>query len=255
MNFKREFRILPWLICAVLAVAAYFLRFVFWGYSFSAMVCCGIIAIIAFYEITRMLRIKYSRGMKLLRRVFTVCLCIGLLIVGITECFIIKASFGDPGKHCDYMVVLGAKVRVTGPSASLWDRIYGAYDYMVEHPDVIAIVSGGQGDDEPMTEAESMQAELILLGIDPDRIWLEDQATSTLENLDFSMKLVEEKAGSRPAKIGVLSSEFHLLRANMFATRQNVAAITIPAKTSDPGTFWGYFLREILMVWYYGLIG
>ena len=255
MNFKREFRILPWLICAVLAVAAYFLRFVFWGYSFSAMVCCGIIAIIAFYEITRMLLAKYPKGMKLLRRVFTVCLCIGLLIVGITECFIIKASFGDPGKHCDYMVVLGAKVRVTGPSASLWDRIYGAYDYMVEHPDVIAIVSGGQGDDEPMTEAESMQAELILLGIDPDRIWLEDKATSTWENLNFALDLIEEKTGQRPDTLGVVSSEYHLFRASLFADKCGVNFVGVPARTSRISQMINHFMREVAGVWHYLLLG
>lgn len=62
MKENTLFRPLPWLICAVLAVAAFVLRFVLWGYSFSALVCCCLIGIIAFYEITRMLRGKYQIG-------------------------------------------------------------------------------------------------------------------------------------------------------------------------------------------------
>ena len=178
-------------------------------------------------------------------------LILAMLITGI----VILGFAGGGSGEFQYLVVLGTTVNGTEPSSMLKDRIDAAYAYLVAHEDVICIVSGGKGDAENLSEAQCMFNELVALGIDPDRIWLEDQATSTLENLDFSMKLVEEKAGSRPAKVGVLSSEFHLLRANMFAKRQNVAAISIPARTSDPGTFWGYFLREILMVWYYGLIG
>lgn len=178
-------------------------------------------------------------------------LILAMLITGI----VILGFAGGGSGEFQYLVVLGTTVNGTEPSSMLKDRIDAAYAYLVAHEDVICIVSGGKGDAENLSEAQCMFNELVALGIDPDRIWLEDQATSTLENLDFSMKLIAEKTGSRPAKVGVLSSEFHLLRANMFAKRQNVAAISIPARTSDPGTFWGYFLREILMVWYYGLIG
>lgn len=178
-------------------------------------------------------------------------LILAMLITGI----VILGFAGGGSGEFQYLVVLGTTVNGTEPSSMLNDRIDAAYAYLVAHEDVICIVSGGKGDAENLSEAQCMFNELVALGIDPDRIWLEDQATSTLENLDFSLKLIEEKTGSRPAKVGVLSSEFHLLRANMFAKRQNVAAISIPARTSDPGTFWGYFLREILMVWYYGLIG
>ncbi len=182
---------------------------------------------------------------------FLAVLILAMLITGI----VILGFAGGGSGEFQYLVVLGTTVNGTEPSSMLKDRIDAAYAYLVAHEDVICIVSGGKGDAENLSEAQCMFNELVALGIDPDRIWLEDQATSTLENLDFSMKLIEEKTGSRPAKVGVLSSEFHLLRANMFAKRQNVAAISIPARTSDPGTFWGYFLREILMVWYYGLIG
>lgn len=255
MKKNTPFRPLPWLICAVLAVAAFILRFVLWGYSFSALVCCCLIGIIAFYEITRMLRGKYPKPVRLLRRIFTVCLVIGLLVVGATEAVIIHASFGSPEQPVDYVVVLGAKVRVTGPSASLWDRIYGAYNYLETHPDAIAIVSGGQGEDEPITEAQSMYDELINLGIDPERIWMENEATSTWENLNFTLDLIEEKTGQRPQKLGVVSSEYHLFRASLFAKKCGVEFVGIPARTSRPGQMINHFMREVAGVWHYLLLG
>ena len=58
-------------------------------------------------------------------------------------------------------IVLGAKVRSDGPSVSLQDRIDAAYDYMRLHPEVICIVSGGQGKDEPISEAQCMFDRLV----------------------------------------------------------------------------------------------
>ncbi len=252
---KTGVRLGPWLVCGVLAALAFFLKFMVPGYSFSALVCCALIAIVAFYEITRLLRRKYPKGIAILRRIFTVCLVIGLLVVGITEAIIIEASFGDPEETVEYMVVLGAKVRTDGPSVSLWDRIYAAADYLEAHPDTMAIVSGGKGSDEPMTEAQAMYAELVNLGVDPDRIWLEDQATSTWENINFTLDLIEEKTGERPRKLGILSSEYHLFRASLFAKECGVEFVGVPAQTSRLSQALNHFMREVAGVWHYLILG
>lgn len=246
---------LPWLLAGVLLAAAYILRFHLWGYSFSALVCCCLAGILLFYEITRLLLPRFPVGMLWLRRGFSVCLLIGILVVAITEGVIIAASFGDPQEPVDYVVILGAKVRTTGPSASLWDRIYGAEEYLSSHPDVIAIASGGQGDDEPMTEAEAIRDELVMMGIAPDRIWLEDRATSTWENLNYTLDLIEEKTGARPEKLGVLSSEYHLFRASLFAKECGVEFVGIPARTSRVSQMVNHFMREVAGVWHFLLLG
>ena len=248
-------KLLPWLVCAVLGAMAVFLKFCVPGYSFSALVCLLLIGIILFYTLMPMVGLKWPVLAKTVTRIFTVLLVIGLLVVGITEAVIIKASFGSPKEQVQYMVVLGAKVRESGPSASLWDRIYGAYNYLESHPEVIAIVSGGQGLDEPMTEAQAMYDELVNLGIDPERIWIEGKATSTWENLTFSLNLIEEKTGQRPKKLGVLSSEYHLFRASLFAKACNVDFIGIPARTSRPSQMINHFMREVAGVWHYILLG
>ena len=171
------------------------------------------------------------------------------------EALIIEASFGNPKEHCDYMVVLGAKVRAEGPSVSLMDRIRATQAYMDSHPDAIAVVSGGKGDDEPITEAQCMYEELVKLGVDPQRIWIEDQATSTWENLNFSLNLIEEKTGTRPEKIGILSSEYHLFRASLFADACGVESVGIPAATSRLPQKINHFMREVAGVWHYLLLG
>ena len=244
-----------WIAIVFFSLLALFLNFCMVGYSFSVLVCFAIIGIILVYKGLNLLARKYPRDARGLRRFFTIVLCIGLLIVGVTEALVIEASFGDPKQHCDYMVVLGAKVRAEGPSVSLMDRIHATQSYMDAHPDVIAVVSGGKGDDEPMTEAQCMYEELVKLGVDPQRIWIEDQATSTWENLNFSLNLIEGKTGTRPEKIGILSSEYHLFRASLFADACGVESVGIPAATSRLPQKINHFMREVAGVWHYLLLG
>ena len=253
LNFAGE--VARWLPLLPLGGLAFLAKFVFTGYSFSALVLCALMGIIIFYNTARLLKGRFPKPVKAVTTVFTVILCIGLLVVGITEALIIRASFGSPGESCEYVVVLGAKVRHDGPSVSLKNRIDGAYDYLTEHPGAIAIVSGGKGGDEPMTEAECMYTELIAMGIDPDRVWMEDKATSTWENLKFSLDLIESRTGSRPAKIGLLSSEYHLFRAGLFARDQGVEAVGIPARTTIISQMINHFMREVAGVWHYLILG
>lgn len=186
--------------------------------------------------------------------ILLVILCVILLAFIITGIVIMAARRTGTGDF-QYLLVLGTAVNGTEPSSMLADRIQAAYEYLSAHPDVICVVSGYQSGDGEISEAQCMYNELTKLGIDPERVWMEDQASSTVENFEFSLALIEEKTGSRPETLGVLSSEFHLLRATMFAKEQKVSAVTIPAKTSDFGTFVSYFLREIVLVWYYATIG
>ena len=76
-----------------------------------------------------------------------------------------------------------------------------------------------------------------------------------MENLDFSLDLIETETGSRPEKIGVLSSEYHLLRASLFAKACDVEFVGIPARTSRWGQRINHFMREVAGIWHYLLLG
>ena len=247
--------VLCWIGIVICLMLAVFFQFFMLGYSFTVMVLLGIAAILLVYALLPVLAKTHPLTARRFKRVVTALVCIGLIVVGVTEFFIIRASLGEPKESCDYVVVLGAKVRESGPSASLWDRIYGARDYLEDHPDVIAIVSGGQGPEEPMTEAKAMKDALVDLGIDESRIWMEDKATSTWENLNFSLDLIEEKTGSRPDKIGIVSSEYHLFRASLFADACGVDSVLIPAQTSIFTQRINHFMREVAGVWHYLILG
>lgn len=250
----------PWrrgalIACLVLALMAYVLKFCLPGYGFSALVCVGLIGLLLFYTLFPLLGGRFPLLTKWGLRVVTGLLVLGLLVAGVTEALIIRASFGTRQDRAEYVVVLGAKVRETGPSASLWDRIYGARNYLNAYPQAIAILSGGQGDDEPMTEARAMYEELVKLGISPDRLRLEEKATSTWENLTFALDIIQAETGGRPQRLGVITSEYHLFRASLFARACQVEFVGIPARTSRASQMINHFLREVAGVWHYLLLG
>lgn len=182
-------------------------------------------------------------------------LTIGLAMVTVVGVLVADASMGTTAQPCSYIVVLGAKVNGTTPSPTLRERIDTAYDYLVAHPETIAVLSGGQGSDEAISEAQCMYNILTERGIHPQRLWLEKQATSTWENLRFSLKLIEEKTGSVPKTIGIVSSAYHMYRAGVFADKCGTEAVAIPAATENKVHFINYYLREIAGVWHYIILG
>lgn len=127
-----------------------------------------------------------------------------------------------------YAIILGAKVNKNGePSLSLHYRLEAAVAYLKQYPHVSVIVSGGQGKEEPMSEAERMYTFLKEAGIEEDRILRESASTSTLENLTFSKELLPEDETS----VTIISSDFHLTRAQYLAEKLDLDVDVVPAKT------------------------
>ncbi|MGE8035053.1 YdcF family protein [Lysinibacillus sp. NPDC093692] len=127
-----------------------------------------------------------------------------------------------------YMIVLGAKVKPGGiPSLSLKNRLEEAVKYLKKYPRVKVIVSGGKGEDEDRTEASVMLKYLQDNGIDTNRIVVEDQSTSTYENLLFSKELLPKET----KKITIVSNDFHLKRAKYLAETLGFEVDVVAAKT------------------------
>ncbi len=252
---KRIGNVIFWSAVGVLVALGLFLLFALVGYSFSGFVCFGIAALLLCYKGLALLIQKEKRWARVTRLVLSSCLAVALTVVTVTGIFIGAACAGDREVHCEYVVVLGAGLHGTTPSLSLRSRLDAAYDYLAANPETICVVSGGQGPGEDMTEAQCMYNELTGMGIASERIWMEDRSTSTRENLRFSLDVIEQRAGERPAAIHVLSSEYHLLRAKLMAKNEGVAAYGIPARTPYISLFINYFLREIAGVWYQLILG
>ena len=93
------------------------------------------------------------------------------------------------------------------------------------------------------------------MGIDGSRLLTETASYSTMENLQFSLKILEETLGTRPEQIAIISSEYHLFRADLFAKRLGLESFGIPAKTTWLSLRINYTLREIVAVWKYLVLG
>ena len=176
----------------------------------------------------------------------TVLLCIGAVVFTAAEIPVVKASKGTP-EAADYLIVLGAGVNGTAPSLSMVNRLTAAKDYLDAHPDCIAVVTGGQGRGESITEAAAMTDWLTAHGIPQERIIREDRATSTAENLEYSFALIPDAAN---AKIAVCSSEYHLYRAEYAARQMGYTLAGVPGRTTYPVLRLNYFIREGLGVIY-----
>lgn len=244
-----------WLLLIALLCLVVVCSFILPGYSFSRYLALVCIAVVLLFRFLKRLQKKKPKPAKVLRTILIIGICLVLALAVFTGFWIASAAKGEADTDCQYVIVLGAGVRGTEPSLILSSRIDRAYTYLTENPDVVCIVSGGKGSGENISEAQCMYEHLVERGIEAERIWLEDQSTSTRENLRFSLALIEEKTGQRPAQAAVLSSEFHLFRANFFAEEQELDMVGVPAKTPWLTLLVNYFLREIVAVWYYYILG
>ena len=251
-NRKKTF---GWVLAAVMLALAGFTRFCLVGYSFSALIFLGISMVCVMYQLFPILAKKRPVLAQRLRRILTFLLCLAVIAAAVTGLLIYGESKGEPDTDCRYIVVLGAGVNGTVPSLSLRERLNAAYDYLTAHPDAVAVVSGCQGDGEDISEAQCMYQELVKMGISPERIWMEDLAENTRQNLQFSLDIIEERTGQRPDTVGIVSSEYHLYRAGFFAREQGLTPVGVPAKTSWVSLRINYYLREIAAVWYYCILG
>lgn len=145
-----------------------------------------------------------------------------------TEGCIISGFSKNTDKELDYIVVLGAQLKTTGPSRVLQYRLDTAYEYLTAHPDTKVIVSGGQGSNEPASEAQGMYDYLVKRGIEPGRIVLEDKSVNTEQNIRFSKDFLQADTD----KVGIVSNNFHVFRAVKLAKAagyRNVVGIAAPA--------------------------
>lgn len=255
MNLK-FLRLSPkWLWCLGLIILGTVFILFCPGYDFSGLFLLGLAALIPLYHGIDLVMLHHPPLGKGLRMCLTIFLVLFFLAMILTVVPIITSSLGTGDGNASYVVVLGAGVNGTTPSRSLRERLDEAYVYLLEHPHTIAIVSGGQGPDESISEAECMSRYLLAKGISEDRIWQENQSTSTRENLLYSLELIRQNTGSTPEILAIVTSEYHLHRAQRFANALGVEAELIPARTGILPLRWNYYLREIFSIWYYSLFG
>lgn len=225
------------------------------SYGFLGFLLCAVAALFALFGLIHRLKLVFPISMRIVHHVLRSLVALVLALAVATGIWILSAAEGAQEPEADYVIVLGAGVRGDVPSRSLRERLEGAQSYLEACPNAIAILSGGQGDGENLSEAQCMYNWLTAKGISPSRLRMEEQATSTRENLRFSLDLIEAETGVRPTRVAVVSNEYHLLRAAVLARREGVEILGYPAASTSPAYFCNMLLREICGVWKAVLLG
>ena len=184
---------------------------------------------------------------KIVLRVITILISIILISFIIIEGLIIIEGRNISTKKVDYVIVLGARLYGDIPSPSLQERLNAAGEYLIENNDIKVVVSGGQGIDEDVSEAQAMKKYLVDNGIENDRIILEDKSTTTFENLKFSLDKIREVDDKENISVLIATNRYHIFRSKLLAKRLGAIPYGLPAKT-PPTTVLFSYVREYFAV-------
>ena len=179
-----------------------------------------------------------------LKIIAMVLFCLGLVLFGTVEGMILTQFHASPEPGADYVILLGAQWKPHGPSEVLRRRLDSAAKYLEQNPDTAVIVSGGQGSNEPISEAAGMRQYLVDIGIDEERILMEDRSTNTMENLVFSSNLLDKQND----RVVIVTNNFHVFRAMQIARKQGYAKAVGLAASSVASFLPNNMLREFVGV-------
>lgn len=187
---------------------------------------------------------------RLLRRILLALLALALAVFALLEGIVLAGSRTDiaQGEGApEIMVIFGCQVKENGPSALLRDRLDTALAYLEDHPDMTVVVSGGQGPDEPVSEAQCMYDYLTAHGVDGERIVLEDRSSNTWENIQYTLELFQSGEVEGSSKFLAVSNGFHLARIRMLWEREwegTYTLSTLAAPSSHLPSSLSMYLRE-----------
>lgn len=233
------------ILILILFLLGLVLRFVFQGHDYIAYTLWGIALLLLLFPILP----GWGRWM------LAILLVIGCAVFVILEIPIVKEAKTDADPKADYVIVLGAGINGMNPSRSLTERLEAALDYLNEYPDSVAIVSGSQGPDEPVPEADVMYDWLIAKGVDPNRVIKEILADNTRQNLENSFAIMAERGADPKDGVAIVTSEYHLYRAKLMAEALGAKPLGVAAKTTWIDLRVNYFIREAFAAAYMRVAG
>lgn len=175
-------------------------------------------------------------------------LLISVLLIGFILFLLIEGTLLYHSGHkaeagMDYIIILGAQVRGMTITKSLLKRLNTAQAYLKANHHTVAIVSGGMGEKEAITEAEAMKQYLVKKGIDEKRIIKEDQSRNTFENILYSKHYIKDNA-----KVAIVTNGFHIFRSISIAKKQGLKEVQGLAAPTDRILAVNYYVREAIGV-------
>ncbi|MFC9777620.1 YdcF family protein [Paenibacillus chitinolyticus] len=182
------------------------------------------------------------------RWLYGVLSCMGALllyIVGMSG-WIYYVGENSRGTESDTIIILGAAVWNGKPSNAMKERLDTAVEAyrggLAKH----IIATGGTTTSEP-TEASVMRSYLVGKGIPESAVFLEDESTSTIENLDNSRKIMEREKWDTAI---IVTHGFHTYRSLLMARSLNMNVTAKPVRIK-PVKIYYYTLRECAGITYF----
>lgn len=179
----------------------------------------------------------------------SVLLCLAALLLLWIIYFIaqqIKHHNGTCTKAPDFLLILGCRVKGDKAEQTLQMRIEAAAEYLKKNKNTVAIPCGGiVHSDQTKSEAAVIKDTLIEMGIEKERIILEDKSLTTVQNFVNAKKIIADRYESK-GEIAFLSSDFHLYRASVIAKKCGVKAKSVPADSPSDLKIKNY-IREFIV--------
>lgn len=196
-------------------------------------------------------------------------LAAAFIIFCVVEAAIAFHSFSLEKQSTDYVIVLGYQTQDGEISATLEHRLDKAYEYAKVHPNTVFILSGGRNGDDEISEAQVMYDYLKKRGVPEYQMIKEEESTSTYENLVYSKDIIDEREKTRrewirnlmsrsgylsppdeevTIRVGIITSNFHVLRAKGIARHIGIENVSGIAAKSDPVLFVHLCVRECFAI-------
>ncbi len=218
----------------------------------GSIFCIAAILLVIFYPL-----LKKKKPLLIAARAAGICMCAFALYCGVICALIVSemthgeeralAASTAGGGSPQTVIVLGCKTDDGVPSQMLRLRLDRAVEYLNDHPDAVCIVTGGQGADEIEPEAVSMHRCLIEDGISDERIYVEDKAKNTAENIKYSSEIIKSEGLSE--NVVIVSECYHLYRGVRQARLSGFDASGVyPDPSTVMMTMPSYWLREIYAI-------
>ena len=160
----------------------------------------------------------------------------------------------------DYIIIHGCGLadgeRLTRLLSARVDKAVEVFHRCGDRP--VIIPSGGQGEDEKLSEAQAMKHYLLMHGVPEEKILPEENSATTRENLLYSRQLIDARSGGK--KTALVSSNYHIYRCLRLAREVGLKCTGIGAPVAL--YYWpSALIREFIAVfsargfWIRALIG
>jgi uncharacterized SAM-binding protein YcdF (DUF218 family) len=202
------------------------------------------LAMLALYGVT-VTAVRFAHPQWLVVVALSALLVAGYLAFVFTALLLYSVLYSRLNRRAraDAVIVLGSGLLGDRVPPLLASRLDRAVVFWRRCPEALVVVSGGQGPDELKSEAAAMADYLVAAGVPAARIVLEDRATTTDENLRYSVALLGERGFT--GRVLAVTNNYHVFRTAVLARRLGLRLDVIGARTASyfvPSAF----LREFV---------